>query len=88
MKLYSLLKKYRKELNLVDKIKDLNYIIAKLQSEREDLEYMNNNLNKVISIQSKVIKEIEEIVTRNQYQNEKASIKRIKEIFFKNRIKI
>ncbi len=83
-----MLKKYRKELNLVDKIKDLNYIIAKLQSEREDLEYMNNNLNKVISIQSKVIKEIEEIVTRNQYQNEKASIKRIKEIFFKNRIKI
>lgn len=81
-------KKYRKKLNLVDKIKDLNYIIAKLQSEREDLEYMNNNLNKVISIQSKVIKEIEEIVTRNQYQNEKASIKRIKEIFFKNRIKI
>lgn len=46
-----MLKKYRKELNLVDKIKDLNYIIAKLQSEREDLEYMNNNLNKVISIQ-------------------------------------
>ena len=83
-----MLKKYRKELNLVDKIKDLNYIIAKLQSEREDLEYMNNNLNKVVSIQSKVIKEIEEIVTRNQYQNEKASIKRIKEIFFKNRIKI
>lgn len=83
-----MLKKYRKELNLVDKIKDLNYIIAKLQSEREDLEHMNNNLNKVISIQSKVIKEIEEIVTRNQYQNEKASIKRIKEIFFKNRIKI